>query len=211
MWPSSYREAWQWAHRTPWKAINEIRRLISWPWIQFYFARHRIAVGHGWRIYGAPVIQRHRESQISFGDRLELRNWRASSPLGVWHRTVFATWSAGAVIEIGADFGMTGGAICAAKSISIGQWVTIGANCTLIDTDFHLLEVDRRMNAPAADSAAPVIIEDRVFLGTRVIVLKGVHIGHGAVIGAGSVVTGNIPANMIAAGNPARVIGEVGR
>ena len=51
----------------------------------------------------------------------------------------------------------------------------------------------------------PVIIEDDVWIGTKVIILPGVHIGKGSVIGAGAVVTKNIPAYSIAAGNPAVV------
>ena len=53
---------------------------------------------------------------------------------------------------------------------------------------------------------APIVIEDHVLIGARSIILKGVTIGHGSVIGAGSVVVRDIPANCIAAGNPCVVI-----
>lgn len=139
---------------TPWKAANEIARILWSPWIRLTFARHGIAWGRGWRIYGAPIVQRHRGSRITIGHGFENRNWRRSSPLGVWHPTILTTWISGAVIEIGDGFVMTGGAICAAARISIGHWVTIGANCTVVDTDFHPLQAEQRRMAPPAGAAA---------------------------------------------------------
>jgi acetyltransferase-like isoleucine patch superfamily enzyme len=89
--------------------------------------------------------------------------------------------------------------------------VTIGADCTfswdvqVLDNDFHAMTVQgvRRL------SAAPVTIGDRVWVGTRAIVLKGVTIGDGAVIGAGAMVVSDIPAGAVAVGSPARVVGSV--
>jgi acetyltransferase-like isoleucine patch superfamily enzyme len=207
--PSGITEAVRLARATPWKAAIEIRRLLVMPFVRAYFAAHGIAWGSGWRIYGRPVIQRHRGSRIIIGDSLELRNWVASSPLGVDHRCMLTTWSAGAVIEIGRGVGITGGAICANESIRIGDRVRIGANCTIVDTDFHPLEASARMTSPAAGAGSPVTIGDEAFIGMQVMILKGSRIGSGAVIGAGSVVAGEIPPRVIAAGNPARVLREL--
>jgi len=84
----------------------------------------------------------------------------------------------------------------------------LGANVTIADTDFHALEPrGRRFNKnPEAIGSAPVRIQDNVFVGTGAYILKGVTIGANSVVGAGSVVTSSIPADVIAAGNPARVI-----
>lgn len=57
-----------------------------------------------------------------------------------------------------------------------------------------------------SEPAQPVTLEDGVWVGARVIILPGVTIGQGAIIGAGSVVTRDVPARTIAAGNPARII-----
>ncbi len=197
------------ARATPWKAANEIRRLLEGPFIRAYFAAHGIAWGSGWRIYGHPIIQRHRGSRIIIGDGFEVRNWVASSPLGVAHPCILTTWSAGAVIAIGQGVGITGGAICANESIRIGDRVRIGTNCTIVDTDFHPLEASAGRPRPAAGLSSPVTIEDEAFIGMQVLILKGSRIGSGAVIGAGSVVAGEIPPRVIAAGNPARVIREL--
>jgi acetyltransferase-like isoleucine patch superfamily enzyme len=210
MWPADFNEAVMWSRATPWKAFNELRRLVMWPWIGLYFASHGIAVGRDWRIYGAPMIQRHRGSLIAFGDGLELRSWRWSNPLVADHRCMFSTWSEAASIEIGAGFGMTGGTICAAGSVRIGSYVVVGANCTIMDTDFHQLPLAKsRTGADAKPSAVPVVIHDHAFIGTRTLILKGVTIGEAAIVGAGSVVTHSIPAHAVAAGNPATVVGEV--
>jgi len=95
-------------------------------------------------------------------------------------------------------------------SLSAQQEVTIGENClignyvNIMDSDFHDLH-DR--NRPG--KASPIVIEDDVWIATRSIVLKGVTIGRGSVIGAGSVVTSDIPPGCLAFGVPARVVREL--
>ena len=90
------------------------------------------------------------------------------------------------------------------------QEVTIGAHCTLswdvqvLDNDFHALTVD----GVERPSVAPVRIGDRVWIGTRAVVLKGVTVGDGAVIAAGAVVHDDVPAGAVVAGVPARVVGR---
>jgi acetyltransferase-like isoleucine patch superfamily enzyme len=90
-------------------------------------------------------------------------------------------------------------------SITAYKQVKIGSDCLL---GHHLLIVDRN-ELEVAPSAAPVIIEDQAWIGSNVIILPGVRIGRHAAIGAGSVVTKNIPANCLAVGNPARVVGRI--
>jgi acetyltransferase-like isoleucine patch superfamily enzyme len=101
---------------------------------------------------------------------------------------------------------MTGGTICAAERIKIGTDVTIGANCTIIDTDFHPLDPEIRHQSPQAAPTAPITIEDDVFIGMNCIILKGVNIGRSSVIGAGSVVTRDVSSGVIVAGNPVKLV-----
>ena len=190
----------------PWAAITELSRWVAWPYICLVFVAYGIPRGKNWRIYGVPIVQKHRGSLILLGDGLQLRSRRTSNPLAPYHPVVIATRSREAVIRIGANFAMTGGTICAALHISIGDDVTIGSNSMIVDTDFHPLDpLNRRVDADAG-RAAPVLIGNDVFIGAQCLILKGVHIGDGAVIGAGSVVTRDVPAKVIAAGNPAIVI-----
>jgi acetyltransferase-like isoleucine patch superfamily enzyme len=108
----------------------------------------------------------------------------------------------GAELSIGEGTSVNRGAsICAQSSIRIGRNCGIGNDCLIFDTDFH--EVDDRTRVP---DAAPVTIGDDVWLAARCIVLKGVTIGDGAVVCAGSVVATSVPARAMVGGNPARLI-----
>jgi len=209
MWPDSPREALAWTRATPWKAWAELRRLAAWPWVRLYFARHGVPVGEGWRIYGRPRLQRHRHSRMVFGDRLELRNWWHANPLGIDHPCLLTTWAPNALLQLGNSVGISGGILCAGQLVQLGDRVTVGANCTIMDTDFHPLEPGERAASPLSGATSPVVIEDDVFIGTQSLILKGSRIGRGAVIGAGSVVRGDVPAGAIAAGNPAQIIGHL--
>ena len=107
-------------------------------------------------------------------------------------------------LEIGErSFINYGGSISAHKLVQIGPRCNIGPHVLLMDNNFHRLEPDRRDEMPPS---RPIILEENVFLGARVIVLGGVTIGRDSVVGAGSVVTRDIPPGVIAAGNPAKVI-----
>ena len=91
-----------------------------------------------------------------------------------------------------------------AKEITIGQHCTFSWDVQVLDNDFHALTVD----GVEQPSVAPVRIGDRVWVGTRAVVLKGVSIGDGAVVAAGAVVTRDVPAGAVVGGTPARVIGR---
>ena len=95
--------------------------------------------------------------------------------------------------------------ICADKTkISIGCNTIMGTGVEIYDSDFHNLEPDKRMTGNYEGKT--VCIGKNVFLGSNVTVLKGVTIGDNSIIANKSVVTKDIPANVIAGGNPARII-----
>jgi acetyltransferase-like isoleucine patch superfamily enzyme len=90
-------------------------------------------------------------------------------------------------------------------SIHIGKEVQIAPNCAFYPYN-HSIKPGRLIQEQPLSSKGDIIIGDDAWLGFGVIVLDGVHIGKGAVIGAGSVVTDSIPDGGIAAGAPARVV-----
>jgi acetyltransferase-like isoleucine patch superfamily enzyme len=103
--------------------------------------------------------------------------------------------------------GISSAAIICCKSISIGNNVKIGGNTVIYDSDFHSLNfASRRTKDSDIPEMKPVIIEDDVFIGAHVTILKGVHIGARAIIAAGSVITKSIPVDETWGGNPAKRI-----
>lgn len=89
--------------------------------------------------------------------------------------------------------------IVAARSVSIGRDCKIARDVIIMDTDQHPLPGARLR-------VEPITIEDRAWLGSRAIVLKGVTVGHDAVVAAGSVVTRDVPPHTVVAGVPARIV-----
>ncbi len=93
------------------------------------------------------------------------------------------------------------------EGIEIGKNTLIGPNFEVTDSDFHDLHPEKRMGGNP--KTAKVTIEENVFIGSNVKILKGVTIGKNSVIANSSVVTKSIPANVIAGGYPAKVIKEI--
>ena len=110
-------------------------------------------------------------------------------------------------ISIGHDTSINNGFVAIAEHshIKIGARVLIGTNVEIIDSDFHGINLlDRNKSKP--EWAKPVEVGDDVFLGSNVRICKGVTIGNGSVVANGSIVIQDIPARVVAAGNPATVL-----
>lgn len=116
------------------------------------------------------------------------------------HNQVEISVAPQAKLELGNNVFLNQGVrIACSVDISIGNNVLVGDEAVILDNDYHGVA-----GSPA--KTAPVRIEEDVWLGTRVIVLRGVTIGRGSVVGAGSVVTKSIPPFVFAAGVPAQVL-----
>lgn len=158
-----------------------------------------IKYGAGCRFLGKPIIHLLPGAKVSLGNNVKFRSSKSSNFVGVHTPCIISTIERNATIRIGNDCGFSGTTIGAAREIVLGDRVRCGANAVITDTDWHSED-------PRSGQDAPVHIGDDVWLGYGVIVLKGVTIGENTVIGAGSIVTKDIPANVMAAGNPCRVI-----
>ena len=133
------------------------------------------------------------EGIMHLGDRVRIR--------GV-HVPVELASMPGGELRIGSNvFINSGTSICAQGLVSIGSNCAIGNYTLIMDTDFH--DVEDHSKWP---KAAPVIIEDNVWLAARVTVLKGVTIGQHAVVAAGAVVTRDVEPYTLVGGVPARLI-----
>ena len=116
------------------------------------------------------------------------------------------THSKEAVIQIGSHCYLNGLRVGCHKEVIIGNWC-IFADVRLMDNDAHSYR-PARWNAVVSPESRSVVIDDNVWVCMSTIILKGVKIGRNSVIGAGSVVSNDIPENCIAAGNPASVVRE---
>ena len=117
-----------------------------------------------------------------------------------------------AKLLIGNNVGMSSPCIWCDNNIVIGNNVKLGGLVTLLDTDCHSLDYLNRRNTikdVQNTKTSPVIIEDDVLIGANSIVLKGVRIGARTIVGAGSIVSSNLPPDCIAAGNPCKVIRDL--
>jgi len=110
---------------------------------------------------------------------------------------------------LGDRVGLSSCIIVAGNSIEIGEDTILGAGSLVLDNDFHAPAPGFSWLTEYSKSSKPVKIGRGCFIGARSIILKGVTLGDRVIIGAGSVVTKDIPAYSIAAGNPARIVGTI--
>jgi galactoside O-acetyltransferase len=149
-----------------------------------------------------PVLLKGK-GKIKFGKNVQIGV--IASPNFYSHYTYLEARNTDSEINIGNNVSINNAFSAVAFSkITIQDNVLIGVNCSIIDNDGHNLNSDKR-NSEDVNSAA-VFIDENVFLGDNVTILKGVTIGKNSVIGNGSIVTKSIPENVIAAGNPAKII-----
>ena len=143
---------------------------------------------------------------ISIGDNFMLTSGEHINPISSNLQASFLTDTPNARIQIGNNVGMSSCRIWIHEGLNIGNNVKIGGGVLIIDTDCHSIDWKVRRDSDNQVCSAPITIEDDVWIGAQCIILKGVTIGARSIIGAGSVVTKDIPADCVAAGNPCRII-----
>lgn len=161
-----------------------------------WYLRHADEVGPRVRLRGRPAVTNG--GRMIIGDRVQLVSTIATLEL---------VSDAGGLLEIGertlVNFGCS---LVATKLVRIGAHSHIGPYTMMLDNDFHRVEPERRLERP---ESKPIVVEENVWIGARVILMSGVTVGKDACVGAGSVVTADVPPRTLAAGVPARVIREL--
>ena len=116
--------------------------------------------------------------------------------------------NAGAKLSLGSGYMNHDCVIDCFSFITIGHGVVISERVVIRDSDNHAIisTENGELKSDEKPAAAPIVIQDHVWLGMNVIVLKGVTIGEGAVIAAGSVVNKDVPSRCLVAGVPAKVV-----
>jgi len=155
-------------------------------------------------IHGRLKVFGHGNIQI--GKNVVINSCLSSNPLGGDTRTVFSLKNT-ACLRIGSRVGISNAAIVCHDSVTIGDRTIIGGGSKIYDTDFHSLDYRERGDyLHETVVTKPVVIGEDVFIGGHCIILKGVTIGDRSIVGAGAVVTKDIPADEVWGGNPARRI-----
>jgi acetyltransferase-like isoleucine patch superfamily enzyme len=153
---------------------------------------------------GRPLLSVAPNSTFIVGPDVEIASAVRATVLGCFQPCVLRTLAPGARLVFGGKAGMSAAVICAGLSIEIGGGTLIGAGAMIIDNDFHAYS-PQGWRGENQTNARPVKLGREVFVGARAIILKGVTVGDRAVIGAGAVVTKDVPADHVAAGNPASI------
>jgi acetyltransferase-like isoleucine patch superfamily enzyme len=142
--------------------------------------------------------------RVRLGRGVVINSGFEANPVGGW-RTAFVINGPGALIEVGDGAAISNAVFAAMTRITVGKGVHVGAGARIFDNDFHSLDAAERA-ADTGTRSAPVVLKDRCFIGGSAIILKGVTVGEEAVVGAGAVVTRDVPDREVWAGNPARCV-----
>ncbi len=179
-------------------------RIRFWTWINPIIFRSRgIRIGNNAIIPGKVHISGN--GSITIGSNLYFSSGDGVNPIcSNLHGTLNV--DEGGKLVIGDNVGMSSTRIWVHQSVIIGNHVNVGGCVFITDTEAHPFSWHKRRNGNESTLSAPVVIEDDVWIGAQVIVLKGVTIGARSVIGAGSVVTHSIPPDSLAVGNPCHVV-----
>ncbi len=171
--------------------LNKVMAVIR---ARIYLSQTQL--GRKVRVDGRVYV--HPDGNIIIGDRCRFTGTMGGLELGAGPE---------GTLEIGENtFINYGTSVSAMKRVTIGRDCAIGTYCMIMDNDFHKISPEERYEFPESD---PITIGDKVWLGGHVIVLKGVTIGDGSVVAAGSIVTKDIPPRSLAVGAPAKVIRQI--
>lgn len=181
------------AHRLPTPSRAALARLLrgGLRWLNARLRLRRCRLGRRVTLRGRPHVTA--DGAIALGDRVSIHSFLARVQLSA---------GPGATLAVGEGTFINNGAVLSARrAVTVGARCQIATGVLLMDADFHAVG---DLSQPGA--AAPITIEDDVWLATRAVVLKGVTVGRGAVVATGAVVTKDVPPYTLVAGVPARPI-----
>ena len=172
------------------RSFGEYYDIFSNLWRGFFFKRRLTSCGGMLRV-GRHVRLLKKNCGIHIGDKVFLHD---GVKLSAWGTDQHAEIKIGSNTYIGDRTEIHSG-----KSVIIGSNCDISWDCCIMDRDYHKFCSD-------SETYKETVIEDNVWIGCNVLILKGVRIGEGAVVAAGSVVTKDVPPRTLAGGNPAQII-----
>lgn len=167
-----------------------------------------IHYGKGFKCCGSIFYRKAVGGDLIMGSNVSINSHRISDPIGGDTKTMLIVGPSGKLI-LHDHVSISNSTLFAAEHIEIGAHTCIGGGVKIYDTDFHSIIPEYRLNGNTNVKTAPIHIGKKCFIGGHSIILKGITIGDEAVVGAGSVVTRNIPSREVWAGNPAKFIKRI--
>ncbi len=177
-------------------AIAYLTSMARGSWYRFRYGilGSRVHIGRNLRV--RKTLRIRGPGRVIIGDNAVID--------GTSHDVTPYTYHPSAVIRIGNNVFLNGTRFGCRERIEIGDDCIIG-DASMLDTDFHHIDPAKRHGNEPPPSA-PIVVGNNVWIAGASIIVKGVRIGDNSVVGAGSVVVSDIPANSLAVGNPAKVI-----
>lgn len=155
---------------------------------------------------GRPFVSRFENSEISLGREVQMDSSKRANPLGGAKPCILRTMNRQARILLGDRVGLSSTTIVSGSSIQVGSDTLLGAECVIMDNDFHVPSGSLAWKTEYSSNSRPVFIGRGCFIGARAIILKGVTLGDRVVVGAGAVVTRSFPSGSVIGGNPAGLL-----
>lgn len=189
--------------------INIFLYKLSTIYTKFVFKLKGVKFRSNLSVSGKVYMLKRTDSSFTLGENVRINSGYRINPFGGEGKMLFILGKK-AKLLIGNNVGISNSSIHCYKEITIENDVIIGGGVKIFDTDFHSINFKDRLDRPDMNiMKAAICIKKGAFIGGYSIIGKGITIGERTVIGAGSVVTQDIPNDEIWAGNPAKFIKKI--
>lgn len=180
-------------------ARESLAWVVRFAWFEPLFRSQCVSVGSNFRMERLPYITGH--GRLTFGANVRLSGKPSFGMCNLLRREPELSVGDGTFIGHDCSFNV-------ADSITIGRHCLLAGGVSIRDLDGHPTDAAlRREHRPTpCEGIRPVVIGDDVWIGANATILKGVNVGDRAIIGAGAVVTSDVPCDTVVAGNPARIV-----
>ncbi|HQY20810.1 MAG TPA: acyltransferase [Ignavibacteria bacterium] len=187
--------------------FSKVITFLSSPFMKIVLILNGVKYGNGIKVFGLPRIEN--KGSVTLGNNMRLISAKCGYNSGNIAGGVFLRTSKSGNIVTGDEVYLNGTSIISEESITLGNRIMIGANTVIMDTNSHNVPYKNRLKRWDKIRRKAVVIEDDVWIGANCFIMKGVRIGKGSIIGAGSVVNNEVKPFSIYAGNPAVFVKKI--
>ncbi|MBS1517297.1 MAG: acyltransferase [Bacteroidetes bacterium] len=187
--------------------LSKVITFVFSPFMKIALVVNGVKFGSGIRVFGLPRIEN--KGSITLGNNMRLISAKCGYNSGNLAGGVFLRTSKEGSIKTGDEVYLNGTSIISEESVTLGSRIMIGANTVIMDTNSHNVPYKNRLKRWDKIRRKAVVIEDDVWIGANCFIMKGVRIGKGSIIGAGSVVNNEVKPFSVYAGNPAVFIKNI--